>query len=120
MSATELAALIVAISSVVAVVLVAIALVSVTKTLREVRTAVELLRTETLPIVTDLGETVRGANVELERVDGLIDRAESISGTVDSASRLAYLAFSNPMIKVIALATGTSRAARSFRRQRAR
>jgi hypothetical protein len=39
---------------------------------------------------------------------------------VDSASRLAYLAFSNPMIKVIALATGTSRAARSFRRQRAR
>ena len=118
MSATELAALIVAIASVVAVVLLAVALVSITKTLREVRTVVELLRTETVPVVVELADTVRTANVELERVDDLLGTAESITGTVDSASRLAYLAFSNPMIKALALASGTSRAAKSFRRQR--
>jgi uncharacterized protein YoxC len=119
-SATELAALIVAIASVVAVVLLGVALVSITRTLREVRKAVQLLHAETVPVVTELGDTVRAANAELERVDDLLGTAESISGTVDSASRLAYLAFSNPMIKALALASGTSRAARSFRRQRSR
>jgi uncharacterized protein YoxC len=116
---TELAALIVAIASVVAVVLLGVALTSITRTLRSVRDAVDLLRTETVPVMTDLGDTVRAANAELERVDGILGTAESISGTVDSASRLAYLAFSNPVIKGLALATGTGRAARRFRRRKA-
>ena len=119
MTGTELAALIVAIASVVAVVLLAVALTSITRTLRAVRDAVDLLRTETVPVMTDLGDTVRAANAELERVDGILGTAESISGTVDSASRLAYLAFSNPVIKGLALATGTGRAARRFRRRKA-
>ena len=48
----------------------------------------------------------------------MLGTAESIGGTVDSASRLAYLAFSNPVIKTMALASGTGRAARRFRRIR--
>jgi hypothetical protein len=119
MTATELAALIVAIASVVAVVLLTFALIAVTKTLQEVRKAVELLHTETLPVVEELGAAVQTANLELERVDNLLGTAESIGGTVDSASRLAYLAFSNPVIKALALASGTGRAASSFRRRRA-
>lgn len=118
MSATELASLIVAIASVVAVVLLGVGLVSITKTLKAVREAVELLRTETVPVMEELGETVRSANDELERLGGVLTTAESIGGTVDSASRLAYLAFSNPVIKTMALASGTTRAARRFRRVR--
>jgi hypothetical protein len=118
MSATELAALIVAIASVVAVVLLALALTSITKTLKAVREAVELLRTETVPVMAELGGTVRSANAEIERLGGVLETAESIGGTVDSASRLAYLAFSNPVIKAMAVASGTSRAARRFRRIR--
>jgi hypothetical protein len=117
-TATELAALIVAIASVVAVVLLAMALASITKTLKAVRGTVELLRTETIPVVADLGDTVRSANAELERLGEVLGTAQSIGGTVDSASRLAYLAFSNPLIKTMALASGTSRAARRFRRIR--
>jgi hypothetical protein len=41
-----------------------------------------------------------------------------VTATVDSASHLAYLAFSNPMIKAIAFAAGTSKAARALRRGR--
>ena len=44
MTSTELSALIVAICSVAAVVLLAVALISITKTLKEVRRTVELLR----------------------------------------------------------------------------
>lgn len=118
MSATELAALIVAISSVVAVVLLAVALVSINRTMKAVRDTAELLRTEAVPVVGDLGETVRSANLEIERLGGVISTAESIGGTVDSASRLAYLAFSNPVIKTMAAASGTAGAARRFRRRR--
>jgi hypothetical protein len=105
MTATELAALIVAISSVVAVVLLAVALVSITKTLREVRTAAELLRTETLPVMLDLADTVQAANAELERVDGLLGTAESITGTVDSAGAVGLHGLisstaSNPVARI--------------------
>ena len=118
MSATELAALIVAISSVVAVTLLVFGLISITRTLKEVRLAVQLLRTEALPVIDDLNDTVRAANYELDRVESLLGTAESIGGVVDSASRLAYTAFSNPVIKGAALASGTGRAAKSFRRRR--
>jgi hypothetical protein len=62
--------------------------------------------------------TLGQAGAELQRVDGLLGAAESISSTVDSASRLAYETFSNPVIKVLAFSTGTRRAARRFRRRR--
>jgi hypothetical protein len=102
------------------VVLLTFVMIAIARTLKEVRTAVALLRTETLPVMLEMGEVVRSANAELERVDDLLGTAETITGTVDSASRLAYLAFSNPVIKAAAIASGTGRAARSLRRKEAR
>jgi uncharacterized protein YoxC len=115
-SGTELAAVIVAIASVVAVVLLAVALLSLLRTLTALRTSVEDLRRETLPVVSDMKRTVQQANAELERVDHLLESAESVGATVDSFSHLAYLAFSNPLIKVIAFAAGTGKAAKALRR----
>ena len=57
------------------------------------------------------------ANAELVKVDELVDSASSISGTVDAASHLFYLAFSNPVIKAMALATGTAKAGRALRKR---
>jgi hypothetical protein len=67
-------------------------------------------------VVASLQGTVVQANAELDRVDTLLGTAESISSTVDSVSRLAYLALSNPVIKLMAFSAGTARAARRFRR----
>ena len=118
MTATELAAVIVTICSVAAVMLLAMGLVAIRRSLKDLRMAVDELRSETAPVVAEMSETVRAANYELNRVDDLLGTAEKVGGTVDSASRLAYLAFSNPVIKGLALASGTGRAARSFRRRR--
>lgn len=117
MSASDLAAIIVAIAAVVGVVLLVFAIVSLTRTLAAVRMSVEELRRETLPVIDELQRTVTQANSDLERLDGLLDSATSVTNTVDSASQLAYLAFSNPIIKGIAFATGSARALRSFRRR---
>lgn len=118
METNETAAVVVAAASVIGVGVLVFALVTMIRTLNAMRTTVEAIRAETLPVVRDLRSTVAKANGELERVDELLVSAESISGTVDSASRLLYLALSNPLIKVMAFATGTSRAARRFRRLR--
>jgi predicted PurR-regulated permease PerM len=117
MTAGDLAAIVVAIASVVAVVLLVFAIVSLTRTLSVMRHSIEELRRETLPVIDDLQRTVTQANSDLARLDDLLDSASSVTKTVDSASQLAYLAFSNPLIKAIAIASGTARAARAFRRR---
>ena len=117
MTATELAAIIAAISSVAIVVLLAVLLVAVTRTLAEVRVSVEEVRRQALPLLDDASRTVATANAELVKVDELVDSASSISGTVDAASHLFYLAFSNPVIKAMALATGTAKAGRALRKR---
>ena len=117
MSAGEVAAIIAAISSVALVVLLAVLLVTVNRTLTEVRVSVEEVRRQALPLIDDASRTVAAANGELVKVDQLVDQAQAISGTVDAASHLFYLAFSNPIIKAMALATGTARAGRALRRR---
>ncbi|MEA3056876.1 MAG: hypothetical protein QOD30_2308, partial [Actinomycetota bacterium] len=117
MTASDLAAVIVAFAAVVGVVLLVFAIVSLTRTLTAVRLSVEELRRETLPVIDELQRTVTQANSDLERLDTLLDSATSVTNTVDSASQLAYMAFSNPVIKTIAFASGTARAARALRRR---
>lgn len=116
MDASEFAAVVVAITSVVAVTLLVIGIVSLSRTLAALRLTIEELRRETLPVVENLQRATERANDDLDRMDQLLVSAESISATVDSASRLAYLTFSNPVIKVLAFAAGTNRAMKALRR----
>jgi uncharacterized protein YoxC len=116
MTTGDVAALIAAIAVAVLVLGLLVALVSLVTTLRALREATEELRRTTLPLVHDMRDTITQANAELGRVDGLLVTAESISTTVDSASRLAYLTFSNPVVKTLAFSAGAARAARRLRR----
>ncbi len=118
MSAGDVAAVAVAVASAVLTVALVFALATLNRTLRTTRETVEELRREAVPLLGKLNTALDQANAELGRVDGLLEKAESIGGTVDSASRLAYLAFSNPVIKLLALGSGTARAARLLRRGR--
>jgi uncharacterized protein YoxC len=124
MSAAEIAAVVVAVASVAGVALLAVGVVTLTRTLGEVRTTVEALRASAQPVLDDAAKVVSGADrvvasaeVELVRVDQLVGSATSVTGTLDALSHLFYLAFSNPIIKLMALGTGTARAARALRKQ---
>jgi hypothetical protein len=44
----------------------------------------------------------------MERVGAVLDTTESVAATVDSASRLAYRAFANPVVKVLAVRAGAA------------
>lgn len=117
MSAGDVAAIVLSVTAVIAVVGLLFALAALVRTLATLRVTIDEVRQAGLPLLADLHSAVRQANSELGRMDVLLDRAESISGTVDSASRLAYTAFSNPLVKAIALASGGARAFRRLRKK---
>jgi hypothetical protein len=116
MSAADLAVVVVTLLSVVSVLALLVALQLVWRALRELRMALADFHEKATPLIAELEATVGEANLELDRVDQLIGSAESISATVDATSRLAYKALSAPMIKTVALASGTSKAAKRLRR----
>ncbi len=116
MSPAELAALVAAIAFAMLVVGALFLMGTAMRTLSTMRVAVEDLRRTSVPLLTDVHTAVRQANGDLIHVEGLLETAESISGTMDSASRLALAAFSNPMVKLAAWFAGTSKALRRLRR----
>jgi hypothetical protein len=118
MDASDSAAVVVAVASSVAVVVLIYAVASLTKSVREMRTVIRQFHEEAMPVVIEMRAAMDHANSELERVDSLLDSAESVTHTVDSATRLAYLAFSNPAIKTVAIASGTGQAVRRLRRRK--
>jgi predicted PurR-regulated permease PerM len=120
MSAADLAAVIVTIVCLVVVAVLVIAIQVLVRTLRELRATVDELRSSTLPMVDDLHATVTKANEELDRVDGVIGRAERITATVDVASRLGYKAMAPPLIKTLSFVKGAGRAGRALRSPRRR
>ncbi len=117
MSASELALVIVTICSVAAVVVLAFCLYFLKQSLSIMRRSVEEMREETLAVVQDLHRAVGVAQHELERVDDVLSSAASVGSMLDSASRLAYLAMSTPVIKAMALGSGTAKAAKVLRRK---
>lgn len=109
------AAVIVAVVGVGGLALAAVATAALVRTLREVRDAVELLRAEALPAVSELRAVIRRTDTELGHLEEVLESASSVAGTVDATSRLVYLAVSNPVIKGAALAAGSARAIRRLR-----
>lgn len=104
-----------------------VVLYRVLDTMRSLRSEVVSLRQETGPLLDELRSstadakaTVAAARGDLERFDRVLGSAEAISGAVAGGSRVARAALSTPMIKTAALATGTTRAVRRFRRKESR
>ena len=118
MTPGEFAATVVSVAAAMLVVGFLFAVGALIRTLATVRVAVDDLRRTAVPLLTDVHSAVRQANGDPVKVESLLETAESVTGTVDSASRLAYAVVSNPLIKVLAFASGSSRALRRLRARR--
>ncbi|HET9771616.1 MAG TPA: hypothetical protein VFS16_12065 [Acidimicrobiia bacterium] len=107
----------VALTAVAAVLVVALAflLAALTRTLRSLQAVVDDLNREAVPLLADLEGDARKASQGLDRVGDLVGAAESVTRRVDGASKLAYVTFSNPVVKVLAVGHGVSRVGRKLR-----
>ena len=96
-----------------------VVLVRVLDSLKAMRAEVERLRAETGPLLAELRNAVGDARDDLDRFDRVLGSAEAISDAVGVAGgRVSRVALSAPVIKTVALATGTSRAGRRLRSAR--
>ncbi len=91
------------------------ALMSVVSTLQALRRTVDELRVETTRIVAEMRSALRDAENEVDRVDALLTAAESVGGRIDMASKLVSKTVTNPVVKVMALGTGTKKAVARLR-----
>ena len=89
-----------------------VAAVVLSRRARELGRLVEQLGTEAVPLVRQARVVVDQAATEMERVGDVLGSAEAVTATVDSASRLAYRAFSNPVVRVLAFGSGAGSALR--------
>ncbi|HYH51780.1 MAG TPA: hypothetical protein VEG38_19730 [Acidimicrobiia bacterium] len=96
---------------------VALLVVTVTllRTLRSLRGVINDLNREAIPLLAGLEGDARKASQGLDRVGDLVGAAESVTRRVDGASKLAYVTFSNPVVKMLAVGHGVSRVSRKLR-----
>ncbi len=108
MTTGEIAVLVASIACVLAVVGLLVALASLRREVTRVGALADDLKRRTVPLVADAHRVVDQAATEMERVGAVLDSTESVHATVDSASRLAYRAFANPVVKVLAVRAGAA------------
>jgi hypothetical protein len=89
--------------------------VALSRTIRSLRSVVDDLSREAVPMMANLEGDVRKASAGLDRVGDLVGAAESVTRRVDGASRLAFATFSNPVVKVLAVGHGVRRVSRKLR-----
>jgi hypothetical protein len=77
------------------------------RSLRDLRTTIDALRTDALELLDETSDAVREASIEIDRVERLVSSAERL----DEAKR----AIATPVVKAMAFGTGVSRAAQRIR-----
>lgn len=124
MTAGELAVLLAAVLCCIGFAALVVVLMRVLDSLRSLRSEVESLRSETRPLLAELRRTtdetravVEEARDDLDRFDRVLGSAEAISSAVAGGSRVTRAALSAPVIKTVAIGTGTKRAMRRLRRK---
>lgn len=115
MTAGELALVIGAVLCALAFAALAVTLMRVGDTIRELRAELRELRDTNEETRAAVVNALDEARRDLDRFDHLLGSAEAISGAVGRTNRVARVALSTPAIKAAGLATGTSRAVKRLR-----
>jgi hypothetical protein len=82
---------------------------------KDLEAARDAFEAEAVPAVVDLRDAVERATGEVDRVEDLLEVAASIGDRVDTATEATYKALTSPVIKGVAIASGTRRAAQKLR-----
>jgi uncharacterized protein YoxC len=117
MTAGDLALILATVLCAVGFAALVVVLLRVLRAVGELQGEVVALRAETRPLLAELKSSVDEARDDLDRFDRVLGSAEAISSSVEGVSRVAKVALSGPMIKTVAFASGTGRAARRLRKR---
>jgi len=82
---------------------------------RRLNAAADAFEREATPALAEFRVLVAAAADDIEQLDQVVEVAGAIGARMDSATDLTYRAITAPVIKGVALASGTRRAARRLR-----
>ena len=92
-----------------------VVLLNTFRVLEATKMLIDGIRQETVPLLTEVRNSVVKTNRELDRVDGMLESASAIVGRVEKISRLVEQAVSSPLVKLIGVGAGLRSAATRFR-----
>ena len=115
MSAGEWAGLIAALALVLLVLLLAVPLLKLGRTLDETTLTIRQVREQSAPILAQATTTVTHVNSNLERVDDITGNAANVSSNVAALSSVVAATLGSPLIKVAAFSYGVRTAAKKKR-----
>jgi uncharacterized protein YoxC len=114
-SAGEWAGLIAALAVVVLVLLLAVPLLKLGRTLDETTLTIRQVREQSQPILSQASTTVTHVNANLERVDDITGNAANVSSNVAALTSVFAATLGSPLIKVAAFSYGVRSAAKKKR-----
>jgi hypothetical protein len=115
MSALDLLTFVCAVLALAATAVLSVLSARLLRAARELERSRAEFEAEAVPALEELRVAVGRASGQVDRVEDLVDVAASIGGRVDNATEVTYRALTSPVIKGVALASGTRRAARRLR-----
>ena len=115
MSAGEWAGLIAALALVALVLLLAIPLLKLGRTLDETTLTIRQVREQSQPILSQASTTVTHVNANLERVDDITGNAANVSSNVAALTSVVAATLGSPLIKIAAFSYGVRSATRKRR-----
>lgn len=115
MTVGEISGLIAAIAFAILVLFAAYLLYQLVKTMGIVNSFIDETRRETIPLMTRLQTTMDHLNTELERVDGILTAAKSMSDKVNSMTKVAQELVTSPLVKMTSLLRGFAKTTKKWR-----
>lgn len=117
MTPGQIAALIAAGAFVVLVILAAVVVVKLSRTLDEATVAIRKAHENTDPLFTGANTTLTHVNTQLERVDGVTSNVQAVSGNASALSSLFTATLGGPLVKTAAVSYGVSKAIKARREE---
>jgi uncharacterized protein YoxC len=115
MSVGQIAAIIAAVAFVILVVLLAIPLLKLGRTLDEATIAIRKAHEGTEPLLNDANVTLTTVNTQLERVDGVTASAQAVAANTKALTTLFTATLGGPLVKIAALSYGLRKAQQARR-----
>jgi uncharacterized protein YoxC len=111
---TDFAAFVIAIAIVVIAVFVVTAVVNLNRTMTRLDDTATALREEGIGAFRELRQLIADADAELDKVDLVLDRADQATSAISQTSRRTHEAVQDPLIRGLAVASGTSKVAKGW------
>lgn len=93
----------------------ALVITNLFRVVTSLRDLVDGITSETIPLIAEVGNTVRGVNKEMERVDSIIGSVQRITANAETISDTVQMAVTNPLVKGLAFFAGARRATKKFK-----